>query len=387
MDQLCPFCYHAIDRRRLWYVCNGIAAPGRPDCPKAVNPLRERETQYGGEMYPAFPPPQNVVRQPRRTPCPQCGGMAGQRACPCCNTPLPPGFGQTFSPLITMIGARKTGKTVYLTVLAQQLGTTLPERFDASIWLHGEEARRWVTDMANTIFDKGRLPALTEQRNGRSEPLVYEWRRRTGRLRRRYRSTYLSFLDTAGESLGTETGIQDLKFLAKGNAFILLLDPFTLPKAAELAGLAAPESPTLALDVLNQVTTVLRNAYGLGGNDEIQVPVAVAFAKIDALRDHLGADHAVFSAEWDRPTYDKIGGTAVHEAVRALVLSLGGQKLDRVLERNYSVYRYFVVSSLGRPPDYDGGTVARGGVRPHRVAEPLVWLLNQFKVVPTGRRQ
>jgi hypothetical protein len=44
---------------------------------------------------------------------------------------------------------------------------------------------------------------------------------------------------------------------------------------------------------------------------------------------------------------------------------------------NYADYRYFGVSALGAEPDYRGHTVAPGGIRPHRVADPVLWLLSK----------
>ena len=49
---------------------------------------------------------------------------------------------------------------------------------------------------------------------------------------------------------------------------------------------------------------------------------------------------------------------------------------------NYSDYRYFGVSALGAEPDYAGGVVAPGGVQPHRVEDPVLWLLSKTRTVP-----
>jgi len=63
----------------------------------------------------------------------------------------------------------------------------------------------------------------------------------------------------------------------------------------------------------------------------------------------------------------------------------GASNIDDHMEHNYSNYRYFAVSSLGRPPDYEHYAVAEGGVRPLRVADPVVWLLSVYKLVPRRR--
>ena len=179
----------------------------------------------------------------------------------------------------------------------------------------------------------------------------------------------------------------ELKFLTRVDAFILLLDPFTLPEAG--ARLVPPEAAAStaadAFSVLTQVTDAIRNAEGVGRGGLSKKPMAVAFAKIDTFREDLGADHAIFAAEADDPWHDDKASLAVHDAVREMLRNWGGRNIDDKMEANYENYRYFALSSLGRPPDYETHTVAKGGVRPLRVADPLVWLLSWYNVVPRRR--
>jgi hypothetical protein len=388
-DVTCPFCYHRTNRLRPWFECSGIAAPGYSMCPKRPDPDRQRETGNDEPMYPVFPPPWLWLPSPRRARCPDCNGRTGQRVCAECHSPLPANFGGSFSPVIAVVGARSTGKTVYLIVVAHHLRTVVRDRFRSTVSLFPDEAYRTHQANVEAIFEKGSLPALTEQRDGRSEPLVFEWRRRriSSRIFRRYHSTYLSFLDTAGESLGTRTGVQELKFLAGVDAFIVVLDPFTLPGARDRLSLpkGAPTAESNAYEVLSQVTEVIRKAEGTGRGARIKKPIAVAFAKIDALKGVLGDGHAIFGAEATDPWLDDASGRAVDASVREMLIDLGAGNIEDHMQSNYSNYRYFAVSSLGRPPDYEHYAVAEGGVQPLRVADPVVWLLGVYKLVPRRR--
>jgi hypothetical protein len=385
-DVTCPFCYRRTNRLRPYFECSGRPAAGNSQCPKKPDPDRQRETGNDEPMYPVFAPPWSLLPTPRRARCASCNGQTGQHVCAKCHTPLPAKFGGGSSPVIAMVGARSTGKTVYLTVVARYLRTVVSERFGATVWLYGDDAYRTCEANVEAIFDQGSLPALTEQRDGRSEPLVFEWRRQRG-IFRRYHSSYLSFLDTAGESLGTRTGVQELKFLAGVDSFIVVLDPFTLPGARDRLTLpkGAPTAESNAYEVLAQVTEVIRKAEGTPRRGRSKKPIAVAFAKIDALRGILGEDHPIFGAEADGPRVDDAAGRAVHESVREMLREWGASNIDDHMEHNYSNYRYFAVSSLGRPPDYEHYAVAEGGVRPLRVAEPVVWLLSVYKLVPRRR--
>ena len=380
----CPFCYQRINWLRLPFVCSGRNAPGYPRCEQDVDQVRRKEARSEEPMYPVFSPRPSWRPTPRQAQCPHCRGRTGQHACPACHTPLPADFGGGFSPVIALIGATKTGKTVYLTVGANHLRTVLRDRFAADVSLYGDAAHKWLNENVDAIYVRGKLPVLTEQPGGRSEPLVFQWRRRSGRVFRRFRSSYLSFLDTAGESLGTQHGVAELEFLTSVDAFILLLDPFTLPEPE--ARLVPPEAVgTTAADafsVLAQVTNAVRDAEGVRRGSRSRKPMAVAFAKIDTFRAVLGAEHAIFAAEADGPWHDERASLAVHHSVRELLRNWGGRNIDDHMALNYKNYRYFALSSLGNPPDYETFTVAEGGVRPLRVADPLVWLLSWYEVVP-----
>jgi hypothetical protein len=380
----CPFCYRRTNRLRPSFECSGRAAPGYQPCAKKEDPARKLETGNDVPMYPVFPPPLQGLPSPKRARCPECNGWTGERVCAECHTPLPANFGGSFSPVIAVVGAASTGKTVYLSVVANHLSTVLRDRFAADVSLFGDEARAALEANVKAIFNDGTLPGFTQQPDGRSEPLVFEWRHSRGRVVRRYRSSYLSFLDTAGESLGTQQGVAELKFLADVDSFIVVLDPFTLPAARDRLNLpeTVPSAKGNAHQVLTHVTEVVRKAGPGRRQGRSNKPIAVAFAKIDALRERLGKDHPIFSAEATEGWFDDSASRAVHESVREMLRDWGAQNIDDHLEANYTNYRYFAVSSLGRPPDYENNKVAAGGVQPLRVADPLVWLLSYYGLVP-----
>ena len=67
------------------------------------------------------------------TNCPTCGGPAKRRACPVCHTALPIDFVDSKSPMIGLVGAKGSGKTVLMTVLVKQLREVVGLRFGADI--------------------------------------------------------------------------------------------------------------------------------------------------------------------------------------------------------------------------------------------------------------
>jgi hypothetical protein len=168
---------------------------------------------------------------------------------------------------------------------------------------------------------------------------------------------------------------------------ILLLDPFMLPRARQQIYLpsSAIKSTEATIDVVSRVTEKLRTSHQVHPAKKIRIPVAVAFAKIDAFFELLGSDHPLVRTPDIGDAYDETLGENTHEHIRALLHEWGADDVDTHLSYNYVSFRYFAVSALGGPPDYETLTIT-GGVHPHRVEEPLVWLLSRFGVVPRQRR-
>jgi len=397
----CPFCYSTIRRRReLWFQCQGKPTAQHDACRPAVDEARRRLTGFSEPTLHSFPPGDEfTLTAPQRGRCPVCGGETSVRVCPQCHTRLPYEFGIAASPLVAMIGAKGTGKTVYLTVLSEVLQSEqIREDFNVDVHPIGDgldgftSASQWVQQNVRRVYrDYQLFPATTQAIDGRKEPLVLEWRsERAGRFRylrrRRFRTNYLSFYDTAGEDLSSQSNAHELHYLRAAHSLILLLDPFQLPKAQQRLRLPASaitsKEPTR--QVLARVTEALKHSDNWDG-EKITIPVAVAFVKMDAFYDQLGATHPLRTRPRMAGGYDEAVGRTTHEQVSSLLQSWGGGDINQHLDVNYRTYQYFFVSALGRQPDYDTATVNPLGVNPYRVEEPLLWLLSQGDVLPKIR--
>jgi hypothetical protein len=390
----CPYCYGRIEVRGLWFRCTGRGSPGKERCKPVHDADRVREIGIDELVLPSFAPKKAGLRAPVDAVCPRCGAPSAVKVCPHCHSKLPVGFGEAASPLIAMVGAKGTGKSVYLKVLAHELRHGMSSRFDADIRLHGDGqfsadgAGRDFLDPAGKLFPDRQLYAQTSQStNGRREPILFAWRQR----RRfpglsQFETTYLSFFDTAGEDLGNQDDVDNLRYLGAAEALILLLDPFMIPQARDSLRLpaAAVQSAAATIDVVARVTESLRISHRLGSRRNIAIPVAVAFVKIDAFFGLLGSDHPLVRRPQPGPFYDEGAGRETHEFVRAQLHGWRADDIDAHLTLNYRNFRYFAVSALGAEPDYDRGVVDERGVHPFRVDEPLLWLLSRFGVVPSG---
>jgi hypothetical protein len=284
-----------------------------------------------------------------------------------------------------LVGVRGSGKTVLLSVLSKELTSGVARRFGAAIDTVGNSA---LLDRLSGIRKElesggsGHLPEQTARFSKKETvPAVFEWqmtKRGWGLGNGSAASTILSFYDTSGEDLATLDTAREQHYLAATDGLILLLDPFGLPANRDTA-LARGVNPNNLKDtpmqVLAAVTGLLREADRLGPNKKIKRPLAVVLAKIDAFFDEVGPDDPIRKVPANLPVFDDQESSDLHHHVEALVDKWGGDDLLRHLRHNYTKYRFFVASALGAEPQYATGRASSKGLRPHRVAEPLLWLM------------
>ncbi|MCO8271600.1 hypothetical protein M1L60_13460 [Actinoplanes sp. TRM 88003] len=394
----CPFCYNTIRRRsELHFMCRGRPTGARPACQPELDQVRSNLTGFKEATLPTFEAvSENLMLPFTKAHCPKCGGETTTRACSHCHTRLPMEFGLDASPMVAMVGARGTGKTVYLTVLSNELQKPkIRSEFAATVRPIGEgqdgfgAQDQWVRESIHQVYEDRKLFSTTAQAvDGRKAPIVLEWRGRHNRrfVLRKFRTNYLSFYDTAGEDLTADDVTFKLHYLRAADYLILLLDPFQLPEVQRLlrlppAALLHVREGKPPIDVLARVTEALKQGDHWNGR-HITVPVAVAFAKMDAFNQHLPETHPLRARRRTLGGYDEKTGRIIHEEMKSLLHEWGGDEIDAHLSGHYRSYQYFAVSALGAEPDYENYLVNPRGVRPDRVEEPLLWLMHKGGLVP-----
>lgn len=385
---VCPFCFRKVDSSRLAYQCAGR---GNIECKKEEDEARVRLTGSHLETFPTFLP---VPGRNGSTNCPKCGGPAKRRACPECHTALPIDFVDSKSPMIGLVGAKGSGKTVLMTVLVKHLRETVGLRFGADIRMATDnpDGYQGLSDyQANreaSLYSRGTLPegTVAQAQRQRTTPIVLRWRQESARLIRGQglRSTVLSFVDTAGEDLNDIDTAFTLQYLSVCDALMITLDPFALPGARarlRLPDQAIQVGDGVPLDVVSRITELLRTEYKVKNKKKIKLPVAMVFTKIDAFYPGLDRANPIMGHPSPIPAYEEGDGQAVHEHMLALLHEWNAADIDMHLRLNYSDYRYFGVSALGAEPNYQTLSVAPGGVQPHRVEDPVLWLLSKTGTV------
>lgn len=387
---VCPFCYREINLNSVAFQCSGNGKPGRPICQRSADLRRSQEF---GDNSPVMP---TIVQMSHDTPlldkfnnpidvrgrekaqCPRCGGESHVRLCPHCHSRLPSSL-DAGSPMFGLVGVRNSGKTVFLSVLHNALVREVSRQFNASIDTPGGATgyTRMLTQFGQSMEAQAQLPAQTAARGQvRTEPAIYDWKYqdRKGHLH----STVFSFYDSAGEDLVSLERVESQQYLKSANGMILLLDPFAFPNnisTAQQRGALPPENTTSPETVMTNLTEVIRTAHNVKNNKKIKVPIAIAVSKIDAFFDDIPTNSPIRRPSPTTNFFDNKDSTDVNEHMIALINKWDGGNLVRKVEQEFETFRFFGVSALGAEPDYSSAKVNARGIMPHRVVDPLLWLM------------
>jgi GTPase SAR1 family protein len=387
----CPYCFAGVPRQRIAFRCVGRG--GRGDGCAAV--LDERLAGYTGSTANASLPPVFAAPGRRsRADCPDCGKPTGRRVCPECHNALPSAYCDSSGRIVALVGAKNAGKSTYIAVLLHELMNRVGTELDASLVACDDRTiDRYKHDFARPLYDLRRLlPTTPSAATTPREPMVFLLTRtltraRGSRWRSRDHSLALVLFDTAGEDLRSRD-VRDLhlRYLEAADAIIFLVDPLELAGAeSALAHGALPsgDPDSEPINVLARVTESLRQRHEIRPGQRLQIPVAVALTKVDALGPAMRRQSALHRSRGLPGRLDLDDREAVHEQVKSLLDGWQAGQLSRYLEQQYHDYALFGLSALGGVPQ--DGQVGSGGVRPHRVEDPLLWLLYRFGLLEGGR--
>ena len=132
--------------------------------------------------------------------------------------------------------------------------------------------------------------------------------------------------------------------------------------------------------VLERVTDLLSGS-GAKPGERISKPLAIVFTKIDTLLPGLNQTSPLLRSPPQEPYYDQRDSLAVHTEIQRLLARWEGTRIDKIAHLNYRTYRYFGISALGETPT-PANRVSPRGIRPYRVASPVLWTLAHFGIIP-----
>ncbi|MFF8773060.1 ATP-binding protein [Kitasatospora sp. NPDC015120] len=299
--------------------------------------------------------------------CDGCGRTTARRHCRPCGGRLPEGRLGEPGRIVAVAGPPGSGKSTFLAVLLHELRHGLGAELGAALLPGDDRTEAEVRQRyEQPLYEQGRVLAAHAPGEG-FRPLVHRLGLRYGR---RERALTLVLLDTPA-------GADARPALAAADAAVLLLDPHDLPGT----GLRRPGRGTRSAEVLDRALDALpRDAGG-----RIGVPVALGLAKLDLPAPGLPPYSPLHRRRRPRPGFDPVDRAAVDTEVRALLeLWQGDGPVRRLREEGAAGHQLFAFSALGAPPR--SGATPPGGPRPHRVEDPLLWLLHRFGLLPRLKR-
>jgi hypothetical protein len=315
------------------------------------------------------------------------------RICPACHSELPYTIGDYKDLIIAVIGGKEAGKSHYISVLIQQIMNEVGQSFDSSLQpLDDDTIRRYSEDFYKPIYLKHETIGVTV--SGRANaavkvPLIYTLSfmgKGIFRQKKIRDVATIVFFDTAGEDLNAEkTMITENKYIYNSSGIIILLDPLQLPNVRSQlpSNTPLPQENTELTDIISRTAKLIRNAKKMKPKQFIDIPVALAFSKMDAVKPLLGPDSSLNYPGEHLHRFDMGDFEAINSEMETLVSKWSGDKLPQQLRLNFKNYAFFGLSALGCNPH---GTQKIPKVRPLRVEDPFLWLLWQHKLIQASNQ-
>lgn len=327
--------------------------------------------------------------------CPDYHTVTHTMLCPHCHNNLPHTIVEQDNEVIAIVGSRTTGKTVFASSLLLALRDRGPRDWGIQL-IPITDTTDFERDGPDEL-EAGRVPPSTPMRGAR--PALYRLQpgdeSRPGTLKR---PVTLAFFDVAGEIYDTLGNVESFaRYVVQARGIIYLVDPFQLTavrqsmenKAAQTGSrftmpvsLPITESPQKTLNVLDRL---FREKRIVKGQEKVAKSVAVTFTKSDEmlqaelLRSPNIPDQTIYSGDPNDYHADGFKSEvfkSVDKETRAVLGATdAGSALAQRLNTTFFPVGFFCVSALGTRPN-DDMTINRNESRPHRVEDPLLWMLD-----------
>lgn len=403
----CPFCYEKFGKSQIEFRCENDSTTscqeddaklgryfggGRQMANRVIPRATWKELWQRKHFFGFFRKTGRSIRVPNKVTCEKCNIDSRKRICPHCHNELPTYFHKAQSHIISIIGARASGKTHYITVLINELMkngyklkiSTLPQ--DVGEDRNEVTTKRYQRLYKNPLINNKEELTKTAESTQAYYPLIYQissdkkgWNK--------MKSLYLAFYDTAGESFNDSQAVKKFaNYVNNSSGIIFLLDTFQVPpvkKALEAKGLRVPSNGGVEFrDVLTQLLGSFLKEGVVKNNAISKIPMALTFSKIDEvikkglLNDDLQDFIIRKNSEYlEKEIFSKEELEEVSNDMRSLLTIWEQKDFIVEVERIFSKHAYFGVSALGSTPV--GGKLNEE-LKPHRVLDPLLWILDNI---------
>lgn len=396
---ICPFCFEENQIQDVQYRCTNRRCRDVPD-------LELTKYEHGDVLIPKMGKPtfrkaSKWAAKLEAAKCPECGSSTYAFICPSCHNKLPESTLQGKDMIISVVGSRDSGKSHFIGVIINELIERISVKFGGAMEGFDDTMMRYKAGAYQRLYlDKQKLDltksSLQDVNNGAYRPLIFTLKLKRKTLFRSSVDSYtLVFFDTAGEDLNDEDTMTTVnKYICKSAGIIFLLDPMQIPTVRNQLdpGVVSRASSvdwrqaTRSDDIMSRVSKLIRNEREMQGEEKIDIPVAFAFSKFDAISELIPKGSTILepSPHCYEKAFDRKDAYNVDMEIRSLLIEWGAEAFLSQVDVNYNRYSYFAVSSLGMDNNpKEERRIDRP--RPHRIEDPLLWLLKEKGVIHEKR--
>ena len=389
---LCPYCFETFKSKDAKCVCqnHSMDMSGNYRC------AHEMHVEYNnfwgmeemtGHIFPSKTSLFKSYPEIQKQKCDQCGGIHVDFVCPHCLNRLPRQIIENGSEIISVIGGPYSGKTNYIVTLMEWI-KRYGSKIDMSVFPQ-QMCRHGHNDEQTTNLFRSKRDSLFEERTIVDKtpeqeiaiPWIFELKQR--KSNGKFKSVYLVFYDTAGESFFDPDSMQSYaKYFKHSKGIITLLDTFSVRQIRKML-----EAKGLALDAAHSIEETMStlNNYINESGMKTDKPLAVVLSKFDYVIDNsreLGnlnvspfkdADGLIDSEFLTHKHLDLDKVNEIHETLKEyLEFCEKDGDVSGVMSTFRNNSKLFAVSSFGQAPK---GVMLENDMAPYRVLDPLLWIL------------
>lgn len=360
-------------------------------CPYCLEELRKPDVKHacplcGGEVVQSKM--DALLNKLPKCPEPSCHKTyASTRKCRFCDSVLPADIMDYEKYLrFSILGITGAGKTNFLTTMLHEL-----RHSGVSPWVLApmdSQTSLMYRENDEAVYER-RTPV--EATTAGTAPQPQQWKiRDKSRMTNKEIPTYsLTIFDGAGEDCMHIDPVIS-RFISGSKALVILIDPLALPSVARTIpenilnwSTTAKHGGDASAQMVDGLANYIRQSCNILPGKLIDRDVAVVFTKIDAVRESFGAAVVMQpSPHMARHGFVTADADAVDAEIRDWLIRNGETSFLDAVDTNFRKgrVRFFGVSSFGHPPT---GSGRLGKVMPHRVLDPLMWMLSKEGMIQT----
>ena len=362
-DILCPYCLQALRAKDIKLACPLCGAEVRQS---AIGAMRGR--------LPSCPSPS----------CHKT--LASDKHCGHCGAKLPADIMDYAKYLrFSILGISGAGKTNFLTTMLHELRNTPGTPLVLAPMDPDTSAVFQINDQS--IYET-RRPVDATPPGMPPQPQQWRLRDRTKMTQKNIPSYSLTIFDGAGEDAEHIDAVIS-RYISGSKTLVVLIDPLALPGIRQRISenvfnwsTTAEHAAGASANMVNGLANYIRQSCSIAPGRLIDRDVAVVFTKLDAVKDSFGQSTVMQpSPHLARKGFVKADANAVDAEIRDWLASQGETAFLDAVDTEFQMkkVRFFGVSSFGQPPT---GDFQLGRVMPHRVLDPLMWMLTRENIIP-----